>query len=313
MQINYIILAHRNPNQVKRLIQKLKAPEVFFYVHVDKNVLLDSFSKELIDLPNVSYVKDRREVIWGDVEIVNATINSLKQILKDKRNGYCVLLSGQDYPIKSNNDINSFLTENSGSEFIDVFSLPIKYWSTSRIDKYKFNLSSKKEDFIQISSALEAEFFTKKTVKKIYRLIKAGRYDFIFKILKRRKFPNYIKPFGGSQWWVLRNETVEKVISFLKDHPDYLEYHMYSLIPDEMFFQSIIMYLIENKSDIKIMPSLTYANWEKENCDLPVTFTSIDFEELIYQPDFKLFARKFDLRVDHEIFNKIDTFHSKTN
>ncbi|MES2239808.1 MAG: beta-1,6-N-acetylglucosaminyltransferase [Bacteroidota bacterium] len=313
MQICYIILAHRYPKQVRRLIQKLAVPEAFFYVHIDKNVLIDSFSEQLTDLPNVSFVEDRRYIIWGDIEIVNATINSLKQILKDNRNGYCVLLSGQDYPIKSNDEIKSFLAKNSGNEFIDVFSLPTKYWSTSRIEKYKFNLSRKKEDFVQISSALEAEFFTKKSLNKIYRLIKAGRYDFVFKIFKRRKFPNYIKPYGGSQWWVLRTETIEKIIGFIKDHPDYLKYHKYSLIPDEMFFQSIVMYLIENKNNIKIMPFLTYANWEKKNCDLPVTFTSIDFEELNSQAYFKLFARKFDIGIDEEILNKIDTFHSQMN
>lgn len=313
MEINYIILAHRFPKQIKRLINKLATPECSFYIHIDKNALIDSFLNELGDIPNVNFVAERSEGMWGDLGIVIATLNALKQILIDKHSGYCVLLSGQDYPIKSNNYIKWYLISNSGNEFIDVFPLPRKDWSIDRMTKYKFNLSSKKEDFVQISSVLESNFFTKKTVKKIYRLIKLGQFDFILKIIKKRKYPNYIQPYGGSQWWALSMPTIEKIIGFLEDHPDYIRYHRYSLLPDEMFFQSIIMYLIKNKNDIKIMPFLSYANWERKDCDLPVTFTSADFEELSSQPDFKLFARKFDVNIDEGILDKIDAIHSQMN
>ncbi|MNR59552.1 hypothetical protein D3C85_1808260 [compost metagenome] len=49
-------------------------------------------------------------------------------------------------------------------------------------------------------------------------------------------------------------------------------------------------------------------NWSRKNCDLPVTFTSSDFEELQDNPE-KLYARKFDIELDDEILNKIDTKH----
>ncbi|AYN05191.1 beta-1,6-N-acetylglucosaminyltransferase [Flavobacterium sp. 140616W15] len=310
MQINYIILAHRYPKQLRRLIQKLTTPEAFFYVHIDKNTSIDLFAKELADLPNISFVGDRKQGIWGDIGIVNATVNALKQIVRDKKDGYCVLLSGQDYPIKSNDDIKFYFASNLGNEFIDIVPLPTKHLSIDRIEKYKFNLSSRKEDFIQIGAILEADFFTKETLKKIYRLIRVGRYDFILKVLKRRKYPNYIKPYGGSQWWALTTQTAEKIIQFVDEYPDFVKYHTYSLIPDEMFFQSIIMYLIEENNKIKIMPFLTYVNWEKKNCDLPVTFSTADFEELISQSDYKLFARKFDSNISEVILDKIDAFHS---
>lgn len=310
MQINYIILAHRYPKQLRRLIQKLTTPEAFFYVHIDKNTSIDLFAKELADLPNISFVGDRKQGIWGDIGIVNATVNALKQIVRDKKDGYCVLLSGQDYPIKSNDDIKFYFASNLGNEFIDIVPLPTKHLSIDRIEKYKFNLSSRKEDFIQIGSILEADFFTKETLKKIYRLIRVGRYDFILKVLKRRKYPNYIKPYGGSQWWALTTQTAEKIIQFVDEYPDFVKYHTYSLIPDEMFFQSIVMYLMEENDKIKIMPFLTYVNWEKKNCDLPVTFSTADLEELISQSDYKLFARKFDSNISEVILDKIDAFHS---
>lgn len=308
MQICYIILAHRYPDQLKRLVQKLTIQETFFYIHIDKNVLIAPFFSELSEFKNICFIESRQEGIWGDIGTVKATISALEQIMKDKRDGYCILLSGQDYPIKSNDFISSYLKSNLGNEFIDIFPLPTKYWSTDRMEKYKFNLSTRKQDFVLIGSIWEPNFFTKKTLKKIYCSIKAGQYICLLKILKKRRYPDYIRPFGGSQWWALTTKTSEKIVNFVIKNPSYINYHEYSLIPDEMFFQSIVMYLVEKKNDIKIMPHLTYANWEKKNCDLPVTFTLSDFEELISQPISKLFARKFDINIDSKVLDKIDDF-----
>lgn len=306
MQINYILLAHKNPYQLKRLIEMLSASETFFYVHIDKNVSIDMFVEATRNITNVYFIEDRKETIWGDIGIVIATVNALRQVLKDGRKGYCILLSGQDYPIQSNKQIKSFLETNYNNEYIDIFPMPTKYWPSegkNRIEKYKFNLSSKRGDYIIISSIFEADFYTIKTLKKIFRLIKIGRYDFILVMLKRRRFPKFIKPYGGSQWWALSNETIKEIINFIDKFPGYLKYHKYSLIPDEMFFQSIFMHVAENKT---ISPTLTYANWEKKNCEVPVTFTISDFEELKGQANFKMYARKFDLDSDEEILNLLD-------
>ncbi|KAF2081181.1 beta-1,6-N-acetylglucosaminyltransferase [Flavobacterium sharifuzzamanii] len=313
MQLNFIILAHKCPEQVRRLIQKLEAPDCFFYIHVDKNVSIDPFIKEMANIQNVNFVKQREEGIWGHIGIVQATINSMKQIVSDVKAGHCILLSGQDYPLKSNSDIKTYFKNHPNSEFIDVFPLPYKNWSKDRIEKYKFNLSNRKEDFLQIGSVFENDFFTQKTLKKIYRLIKAGQYDFVCKILKRRKYPSYILPYGGSQWWALTIDTVKKITEFIDNNPGFVKYHTYSLLPDEMFFQSIVMYLAEKNQEMNLMSFLTYANWERKNCDLPVTFTSNDFEELSSQPNSKLFARKFDIAIDEGILDKIDIYHSQMN
>ena len=59
-------------------------------------------------------------------------------------------------------------------------------------------------------------------------------------------------------------------------------------------------------SPINIEQSLTYVNWTRKNCSLPVTFVINDFDELNRLPEFKLFARKFDIKLDMEILDKLD-------
>ena len=122
MDINYIILAHKNPLQVKRLVEKLNTPDSFFYIHIDGSFKIEPFKMLLSTLKNVFFLEKRENCAWGDIAIVKATITGLEQIIRDQRTGYCILLSGQDYPLKSNDRIQSFFTSNYGINFIDTFS-----------------------------------------------------------------------------------------------------------------------------------------------------------------------------------------------
>ena len=309
MEINYIILAHKNPDQLKKLVKKLGEPWVNFYIHINKKIEIGLFKSLLRGIQNVCFLEDekRENTVWGDISIVKGTLNALEEIIADKRTGYCVLLSGQDYPLKSNKHISSFFLKNDNCHFINIFPMPGKWKNEgdNRILKYKVNKSINRGHFLLLPSIYDFDFYKIETAGKIKYLLKEGKWKEISKIFKRRNFPNYVKPFGGSQWWAFPIRTINKILEFIKEHPEYLKYHKYTLIPDEIFFHSIIMYLNE-KEPIKIAPSLTYANWKRKSGPLPVTFRIEDFEELETASRKNLFARKFDIDIDESILNRID-------
>ncbi|GGK58663.1 beta-1,6-N-acetylglucosaminyltransferase [Rufibacter glacialis] len=322
MDINYVILAHKNPEQIKRLVERLKSVKTRFFIHVDKNVEIDLFKKALPEDDKIFYLRDREDGTWGDVGIVKATIIALEQIVNKKCTGYCVLLSGQDYPIKSNAEIETFLKRNYGSNFIETYPIPSEKWvvgdsggqwesggmgGIERIQFYKFNLSLGWGRYILLPSLLSKEFYKqwRKNLQYIGIYIRHKK-TFPFPIIRQRKFPDYLRPFGGSQWWALPIETVNKIVLFLKQHRDYLIYNKYSLLPDEFFFHSIIEYLASVENNVVIKPSVTYVNWKREGVTLPVTFNSDDLNELISQPEEFLFARKFDCEYDKTILDLLD-------
>jgi len=315
MEINYIILAHKNPQQVKRLINQLSSSNCFFYIHIDKSADIDPFIQSLSYMNNVYFLPDKyREFgIWGDIGIVKATINALRLIIKKSNFGYCVLLSGQTYPLKNNDEINKFLKNNYGLNFISTFQIPtVQGWGPKhgmdRLELYKINMSNKRMDFIQIPSLLDLSFYKKVTLQKIKKIIKSNKSLFLKKLFYRRKHPSKIKPFGGSQWWSLPIETVRLIINFIDENPYYLKYHEDTLLPDEIFFQSIIMNLKENTDNIIVTPSITHVNWTRKNVPLPLTFTNTtkDQNELKEQSKTNLFARKFDIETDEKILDWID-------
>jgi hypothetical protein len=77
------------------------------------------------------------------------------------------------------------------------------------------------------------------------------------------------------------------------------------LLPDEMFFQTIIMNVTSVESKLVIENNLTYLSWESPDAPSPMTLRSSNLEELKSQ-DSSLFARKFDLEEDETILDLID-------
>jgi hypothetical protein len=309
--INYIILVHENPLQLIRLINKLSDNDVTFYIHIDKLVDSSPFLEATKTIKNIHFIGDdkREEGIWCGIGLVKATINALNQIVKEGRNGYCILLSGQDYPIKNNNHIKTYLSENYGKNFIETFNIPTDNWSHNgmdRINNYKFNLSNKRGHFVIIPTIYQLDFYGLRTIKSIIKLIMVNKFRLIFNVLKKRKHPIHMYPKGGSAWWGLSIETVKKVIYLLEKNPDFLTYHKYTFIPDEFFFQTIVSHLNEKSPEL-MANSLTFVDWGQEDSIGAPNLRIEDFNKIINQPENILFARKFEYENDSEILSKLDS------
>jgi len=307
MDINYLILAHKNPHQLPRLIERLSSPDTSFIVHVDKKVPLHSFQNETRFLDNIYYIdeQERIKVAWGDISIVEATMTMINKVLTFERTGYVILLSGQDYPIKSNHFIRNFLKNNYGQNFLTSDKIPTNLLTdggVDRIEEYNFHPFKEQEKRVHFPSIYDKNFYTIKTLKNLALLLMTKERKSISLIFKKRRFPHYLTPYAGDQWWALPIETIRFIKAFLEEHPSYLTYHRLTNIPDEIFFNSIV-YTRCPKETLK--DSLTYTNWEKNlNSPHPLVFHLRDFHELLNKPH--AFARKFDETIDKNILDKID-------
>lgn len=236
------------------------------------------------------------------------TLKAIKKIILDKRAGYCVLMSGCDYPIKTNEYILNFFQNNYGINFIN--SLPVtEVWGEknglSRIKDYHFVLDSNRKFHYIIYNIFHQLFFKKQNFRAIKKLFLSKKWSSLPRaIFIRRKYPSKLKPFGGSQWWALPIETIEYINDFVENNKSYLKYHQFTHCPDEIFFQSIISSNFDKKT---INRKLTYVSWvrkswNKKDCPLPRILSINDFDEL--KNSNELFSRKFDS--DIQILDKID-------
>ncbi len=306
--LNYLILAHKSPLQLKRLIDRLDHPNVNFYIHIDKKVDQQPFEILLSKLENVHFIKeeDRQVGIWGDFSLVAMTITAMRYAVKDNLEGHCVLLSGQDYPLRSASEIYSFFQSNKTVDFISGGKLPYEGWESGgkeRTEHYKFNISTEKQNnAIIVPSIYHKEFYKTANFKKLLHLFKKQRYQEMLKVFSKREFPYYLKQYGGDAWWAFSNKTVIEVLNFIDAHPEIINYFKYTKLPDEIFFHSIIMSL-EGKN---IASGITYIKW-LENTASPVTFNKDDIGALSLASKTHLFVRKLDMDHDAEILSLIDT------
>ncbi len=280
-------MAHKNEEQLKRLVERLNDPISSFFVHIDNKASVNSFRKSLKGWKNVHFI-DCVRTDWGSFGLVEATINALKTIKHTGINYERIsLLSGQDYPIKSNEDINNFFKTSSHTVFMEHYTLPnYGKWTSGggmyRIDKYFLGIHPSKK-------------FIAKTVNFLS----------IFLPLIKRKLPKPLKPFAGSQWWTIDMNALEYILKYIEDNPEYVAYHQFTFAPDELFFQTIIM----NAADEKLIKSikndnLRYMKWESSSAAHPKTLLKKDINDI--SKSDALFARKFDASTDKEILEIID-------
>lgn len=318
MHKNYIILVHNNPDQLVRLVNKLNDKYSSFFIHVDKTSDISVFISKFSTYSNVKFITKREIGTWGGIGIVKATLNAIGEILENSENdGHLILLSGQDYPLKNNEYINHFFSKYKKFDFIDISPIKEvfpKEWK-KRVLFYKYDFSNKKGNYILVPPLFSKEILDLNSIKIIVKIFLNLKnftfYKAFFKNLtKKRAIPKNLTLMAGGQWWSISTVTAKKIYAFSKQNNELLDYFKYSILPDEVYFQTVINHLKRSDVSIKTKSMVTYVNWERKDCTLPVTFVSSDFEELTSQDETKLFARKFDLKLDNEIFNLIDKLHN---
>ncbi|MBB6502889.1 beta-1,6-N-acetylglucosaminyltransferase [Pedobacter cryoconitis] len=98
MRIAHIIMAHKNPDQLIRLIKRLHHPEADFYIHIDTKSAIEDFNLAL-SIVRVLFIKNRVNCNWGGNSLFLGIISSMNEVISLKKNySFLNLLSVQDYP-----------------------------------------------------------------------------------------------------------------------------------------------------------------------------------------------------------------------
>ena len=297
MRIAYIILAYKYPEQLVRLISKLNTDDVSFFLHIDKKTdkkIYEQVLTQLKDFPNVSFIK-RYNSAWGSFDIVRASLEGIKSVVETGTEfDYVIHLSGQDYLIKSNEQIKKFFQENNGKEFIEYLPLPCSKWGWK-------NGGLTRVEYWHIR--WKGEYFCIPQKREFKSPINSFLYSLLISLLpKRRKFPEGFALYGGSQFWCLTGECIKWINDFVKQNPKFVNRFNYTYCTDELFYQTLI---VNSPFKEKIINAcLTYVEWPNINAWHPKILEKNDFEKI--SESEKLFARKFDLTRDSDILDMID-------
>ena len=282
MKIAHLILTHKSPKQLERLIVALDHSGFDFYIHLDKKVNADPFLY-LANKGNVFFIKERAKIYWAGYGTIQATINGFEEIIRTGKYDYINVISGQDFPIKPAHYIFNYINSKKGNEFITCESLE-REWKEALPRVRKYHL---------INWNIPGRFRLEKIANAF---------------LPEREFPLDFQLVGRANWFTLTTGACAYILEFLNKHPEVNRFFKYSWGADEIIFSTV---LFNSSYQKNITDNLVYVDWTGQKHGHPRILTIADLDKL--KCSDKLFARKFDSEKDNEIIVKLEEFINEKN
>jgi len=282
MRLAHLLLIHADPQQTRRLVNRLHHADADVYIHLDAKANMADF-EDLAEIGNVFFIRNRVSVFWGNYSMIEATLHGFEEILETgKPYSHINLLSGQDYPLKSATEIQKFLFANADKSYMRFFAIP-QDWDepVSRLQKYNFG------DF---------------AIPGKHKLQVLAN-----KFLPPRKLPAKLQMYGRSQWFTITLAAARFSIDYLKANPKIQRFFKLTWAADELIFQTIL--LNSPLRDSIVNDHLRYIRFKRGD-SRPHTLTMADVE--ILTSSGKFYARKFDPKVDIAIMDALDKLTAET-
>ncbi|MEZ5817620.1 MAG: beta-1,6-N-acetylglucosaminyltransferase [Hyphomicrobiaceae bacterium] len=270
MKLAFSIAVHKSPGQVLALARAICRNGHYCVIHCNqrsgpafREAIATGVARE--QLANVVFL-DSEPVSWGNSSILRVELRAIQALLDWADDwSHHVNLSGQCLPTKPLDEIEAFLTENHDKSFIELIDLP-----TERPDlAYRF-------------STYYVEVAGKPRNTRIPRPQPRG-FELCF----------------GAFWCILNRAACEHIVRS-PEARRILQYLRYTMFPDELAFQSI---LLNSPLRSSLVASPKRLMLWRGPSPTPLVLT-MDHWDRITDPDI-LFARKFDPDVDSEVITRL--------
>ncbi len=285
----YLIMAHNEFHMLKKLITELDDVRNDIFIHIDKKTKFvdENEIKSWAEKSKVVFIP-RRRIYWGHYSIVQCELELLREATKGEYT-YYHLISGVDFPLKSQEVIHEFFDEED-REFVvyhtdgengDHFLYKIKsFYPFFKIaSKGPFDGPGKKQVLIR-----EIAGFQQKLVD----------FQENHGLDRTKKYSNETI-YKGNQWFSITHDFAMFILANEKRIQS--RYRMTNT-PDEFFVSNLAM----NSDFSKRVNNEDYRliDWKRGN---PYEFTVDDLDEL--EASDKFFARKISYDRNPELVNEL--------
>lgn len=282
----FIMPVHNQPLLLQRIVKILQAPNHYFFIHVNARVKdINSFKIALMGIQNVLFVEPRVSVYHGRISQIYASLAMLEMVNHyPVHMHYVHQISGQDYPLRSNEQFDSFFDNTNDSFMCYMFE------EDRDINAERRSVNS---------------WFPNKShtfLTKVYNRLKIG--ELLGRIVKRKEVENLR---SGWDWWSWSDKTYMFVLDYLRNNPDYLKRFDHTLSPCEKVFTTLLLPYVQ-RLNIRMYYPLRYVSWEPhrpmKTQYRPYNLTEDDYDYVIQSPCF--FCRKVHESESIELLDMID-------
>jgi len=289
MKLLYGMMLSSREEQAMRLIDTLNVNDNQLVILVDKKSeeLFQHLKAKYGNEEKIYFIEDRFDVYWGGITTSTATTKLLEESLKFEYD-YFTMVSESCLPLYPDSEIKGFFERNKGKEFIDV---RFDWTKRSRLhlihDKPYTAWQRKHRNILAFRDVFIDTFFP--------------FFCHTNKDFKSHKVPTTLL------WFSITKECADYMVKTIYNQK-LLDKYKNTLIADEHIFAEVIYNSpFYDKLNIKNIRgnALLYCDWYVINA--PKSLTMDDYEKF-YNPNNKfpiLFARKFDMKSNPEVVDKI--------
>jgi hypothetical protein len=275
-----LIPIYKNPEQTNRFIKQLITNDACdVYIHIDKKNY--TIRDKIIKHPQVKVLEKSVNISWGDISLIDAMLLMMNEVINSCDTYYYIFLrTGQDLIIK--NGLSKYIREHRYQIFMNV---------RQEKEKYCFNINVKWPDRAR-------KLYDGFHLNRIFRLVIIKLYEMGINVFPNtNKLPSNFRQYHGSSWFGIPYTVLEYIILFLKDNPWYYDSFKNCLVPDEWFFQTLIMNspFAANVANDNL---LYIDSWENNH---PKILKEEHIGSIIKSEKF--FARKFDEKIDNKVID----------
>lgn len=295
-RIAYIISAYKDAAHLFRLVNALDE-YADFYVHIDLKADIRPFKELLGD--KVTFVP-AHWVSWGGWEQVEYQKELLAAVIHSGiEYTRVVCLSGQDYPLWSNEEIHRYLDEHPETEFIMGMSLSMSQdrKQRSKIENYHFFRDLRWRNLWLKNKLIVA-------ARCLMQLIPCRKSDILW--IGDIEAEIYF----GSDYWALTLPCARYVYDTLcKDYKDLSDYFKTCFVPSELCIQTIVFNspfkreALLYKGDYPGLSGLTPLHYMEYRKTVKILTT----EDLpVLRQSGKMFCRKVVSGISDKLVGEID-------
>lgn len=299
MNIGFVILSHRDPGMLRRLVNRLNRSfdEPPIVCHHDTHQIpidMKAFPS------NVRFVAQPIRTRWGHISIVQAFRMSLRQLYDWRPADWFVFLSANDYPIKPGARILAELQHSPFDAYLDHRRVP-DYGDLPPAGKRNFALNTRCPTWVRLA-------YNRYIARNIKYpgLNRKGRFCIrCFPLphprwIKKSAFNDRFRCYAGDAWLTARARCAELLYADTDTSRALYEHYKGRVIPDESFCQTILC----NASGLRLCnDNKRYADWSAGQAS-PKWLGVEDLPALL-QSDHH-FARKFSEKHDARVLSELD-------
>ena len=243
--------------------------------------------------PRLHVLPKSFSVDWGEFNQIRYVLYMLKYIRKYGAFDYYSIHSGSDLLVRPMSSLQAYLQKTHRYAYLDCYPLPWDQW------QYGGGMGRLR----LVWPRWMRKRLPQHSIRRYMRAIYGRMYTIPF--MRRRKLPEGIRFYGKSAWYTLRGDCVEDLLAFTRERKDVLDFFKTVLCGDEIFFDTVVMYMAEKKglSDLVernnnlLFDDLFHG--ERKQVGAAKTITMQDIKAI--QKSGAFFARKADMETDKEV------------